>query len=149
MQISVLNNFGVMLFRQDKFDLAERYWIKARNLAQGNDYPWAKAMIEINLSDPYALKGRIKRAKNMLYDSRRYLERMGDGEGLSYANFNLSLVSVQEGRLEAAMDYFGKAEEFPLIYRSKRDERRRVLFKRIEEKGLDPSRFVYKYPIEE
>jgi tetratricopeptide (TPR) repeat protein len=149
LQISVLNNFGVMLFRQDKFDMAERYWVKARNLAQRNDFIWAKSMIDINLSDPYALKGRIKRAKNMLYESKHYLEERGDGEGVSYANFNLALVSVQEHRPDVALDYFEKAEGFPLIYKSKRDERRRVLLKRFRDQGLDPSRLVFKYPLDE
>jgi len=135
LQAITYNNMGVMFFRQGRFDFAEKNWLKARNLAHKHKLVWMKSFIEINLSDSYAKKGKIKRAKDMLRGSRKVMEEIGDMEGLSDVNFNQALVYIEEGNPNKALDFFKMTEDFPLIYNEKKMERREVFKERYQAKG--------------
>jgi tetratricopeptide (TPR) repeat protein len=135
LKMMVLNNFGVLHFRQGKEDEAVECWKKARTIAMKNDLPWMEAISSVNLSDPYARKGKTERSRQLLRSARRCLERIKDQEGLSEYNFNMALVCIEEGNRDLALHYFKQCEDFPLQYREKRMERREVINTRFMEKG--------------
>jgi len=135
LESTIILNQGVLYFRQDKLDLAERCWIKARNLARTHDFPYVKTIAEINLADFYAICGKIKKAKGLLRSARAYMERIGDWEKVTGVDFNMALVYVEEGDQEKAMRFFSRSEEFPLLNFDKWQERRDVFNERFRKKG--------------
>jgi hypothetical protein len=134
LKVMVLNNFGVLHFRQDHEKEAVECWKKVRTIAVKNDLPWMEAISYVNLSDPYAKSGKVIRSRQMLRSARRYFETINDQEGISEYNFNMALVCVEEGNQDLALHYFKKCEDFPLQYKEKRMERRNVINERFAEK---------------
>ncbi|MDG6224999.1 MAG: tetratricopeptide repeat protein [Candidatus Thermoplasmatota archaeon] len=137
LNMMVLNNVGVLHFRQGREDKAVDCWKKARTIAVKNDLKWAEAISNVNLSDTYAKEGNLKTAKEILRKSKKIFEKIDDQEGMSEYNFNMALVTVEYGNRELALDYFKRCEDFPLQYREKRVERREVINERFEKKGWE------------
>ncbi|MEA3557861.1 MAG: tetratricopeptide repeat protein, partial [Candidatus Thermoplasmatota archaeon] len=134
----LLNSYGVHLFRSGQYDLAEKKWIKCRNLSNKYNIPWMKAIAEINLADSYSRKGKIRSAHDLLRKAQKVLREIGDLEGVSGVNFNKALVYVREGKINRAYMSFEASDEFPLVYESKKKERRRVFDECLIENGYSP-----------
>ncbi len=49
----------------------------------------------------------------------------------------MALVCIEEGNRDLALHYFKQCEDFPLQYREKRIERRKVINTRFTEKGWE------------
>ncbi len=130
-----LNNQGVLFFRWGKRNLAKDSWLRSKNISIKYDLNWTYSLSIMNLSDVYAREGKFRSAKRMLNKAERFFEKIGDDEGLSGVNFNRSLLYVEEGNRNKAMSFFRRAEEFPLTYKNKREERRSVLRARFGERG--------------
>ncbi len=135
LKMMVLNNLGVLHFRKDHEEKAVDCWKRARSIAVKNELKWAEAVSNVNLSDPYAKRGMTERSRQMLRSARRYFESINDQEGVSYCNFNMTLVCIEEGNRDLALHYFKQCEKFPLQYEENRRERRDVICKRFLEKG--------------
>jgi hypothetical protein len=131
----VRNSYAVNLFRSNDYDKAEKQWIECRNLCITHDLPRMKALAEMNLSDSYSRKGQFRRAHDNLDRAQALLKEVGDLEGLSGVFFNRALVYVREGKVEKSHEAFREAESFPLVYKKKLDERRRVYNECLVENG--------------
>ncbi len=137
LKMMVLNNYGVLHFRQGREDEAVEYWKKARTIAVKNGPRWAEAVSNVNLSDPYARSGKTQRSRQMLRSARKYFEFINDQECISDVNFNMALVCIEEGNRDLALYYFKLCEDFPLQYKEKRMERCKVLNSRFVENGWE------------
>lgn len=137
LKVMVLNNFGVLHFRQDHVKEAVDCWKKVKKIAVKNQLKWAEAISNVNLSDPYARMGKTERSRQLLRSAKKHLENINDQEGISEYNFNMALVCVEEGNRDLALHYFKQCEDFPLQYREKRLERRNVINERFAEKGWE------------
>ncbi|MDG6224998.1 MAG: tetratricopeptide repeat protein [Candidatus Thermoplasmatota archaeon] len=137
LKVMVLNNLGVLYFRQGLEDKAKDRWKKARTISVREDLPWVEAICNVNLSDVYARAGQFKNAKELLSKSKQYFLSINDLEGLSGYDFNMALVCVEEGNRDLALHYFSRCEDFPLQYLKKRAERRAVLIERFERRGWE------------
>ncbi len=81
LKMMVLNNFGVLHFRQEHEEEAVDCWKRVRTIAVKNELQWAEAVSNVNLSDPYAKRGMTERSRQMLRSARRYFETINDQEG--------------------------------------------------------------------
>ncbi len=129
------NNMAVMFFRMKMATEAEYFWRKTLKISQRTNIPWARALVLTNLSDLNARNGRFRKAKKMLNEAKKIFISLGDLEGCSGVDFNMSLVFIFEDNRESALRFFDKAMRFPLRYDMKRKERWIVLKDRFEEKG--------------
>ncbi len=136
----LLNSHGVHLFRLKNFSYAEKQWKKSRDLSIKFNLPWLKAITEINLSDTYSRKGKIRTAHDLLRRAEKVLKKLNDLEGISGVHFNKALVHIREGKLTKARESFESSQEYPLLYKKKKDERREVYEKCLEENGYLPVR---------
>jgi len=136
----VRNSYGVNLFRQGNEEGAERQWIRCRDLSIKHKLPRMKSLAEINLADVYSKRGNIRRANDNLNRAYKVLKKVGDLEGISGVNFNRALVFLRAGKHDKALKAFRESEEYPLIYKQKRDERRRVFEQCWNETGHPLSR---------
>ena len=91
-------------------------------------------MTSINLADAYSLQGNPKKALRLLGKARTFLKQVGDLEGLSEVDFNMALVQIEIGNEKKALEYFERAQSFPLTYERKLNERREVFEGRSKEK---------------
>ena len=136
----LLNGFGVHLFRIGRYDLAEKKWVKCRNISNQYKLPWIKAIAEMNLSDIYSRKGKFRTAHDLLRRCEKTLKKINDLEGVSGVYFNRALVYAREGKIDEAYEFFERSEEFPLVYDNKRKERREVFNDCLRDKGYSPVR---------
>jgi len=140
LSITVLNNMGVMFFRNKQNDIAERMWRKAYRIAREKELLWAQAVIGMNLGDHIAFnKGKVKRGKDIVRNARNIMERLNDMEGISDAKFNYALVCLADGKVSLAMKHFNESMKYPILDGLKRDERIRVFNERLEYNGQNLS----------
>ena len=137
LQGMIMNNIGVNYFRWKRMDEAKDAWNSARRHCKAHDLPWIKTLCEINLSDVESKSGNILKVKKYLRSARKFMIKIGDLEGVSEVDFNLALASVTEGKKDRALYHFRKCEEFPMMYKTKQEERRMVMRERFEEKGWE------------
>jgi tetratricopeptide (TPR) repeat protein len=127
---SILNNLGVIYFRKNDIDASIILWEESRDILKGQGFKWSFHMTSINLADAYSLKGNTKRALRILGEARTFLNEVGDLEGVSEVDFNMALVQLERCDLKKAEKYYKKAEEFPLLFQRKREERKNVFMNR-------------------
>ncbi len=109
-----LNLFRILFSFFYKIQLTIYYF----PLAVKNKLKWAEAVSNVNLSDPYAKKGKTKRSRQMLRAAKKYFELINDDECVSDVNFNIALVCIEEGNRDLALYYFSRCEDFPLQYKT-------------------------------
>ena len=132
---SVLNNLGVLYFRKGETNIAMGLWKEALKIVKKIGLKWSIHMTSINLADAYSLQGNTKKALRLLGEARSFLKTAGDLEGISDVDFNMALVQIEKGDEKRSMYYFNMSEDFPLSYRMKVMEKRKVFKGRIESKG--------------
>ncbi len=135
-RVTILNNLGVQYFRNGKVKIATDLWEEALKISSRIDLPYLVSIISINLADVYALDKRFYKAEELLRNAGKILESSGDLEGLSGVDFNRSLLYVEKEEKEKALKYYNKAMSFPLTYKRKREERRKVFEGRMRAKGF-------------
>ncbi len=135
-RLTILNNLGVQYCRKENMKIATDFWEEALKISKKVSLPYVEAIISLNLADAYAQKKRFYKAEELLRNAAKVLQSVGDLEGLSGVDFNKSLVFIEKGEKKKALKYFEKAMKFPLTYKRKREERRRVFKGRMRAKGL-------------
>ncbi len=135
-RLTILNNLGVQYCRKENMKIATDFWEEALKISKKVSLPYVEAIISLNLTDAYAQKKRFYKAEQLLRNAAKVLRSVGDLEGLSGVDFNRSLVMIEKGEKEKALKYFEKAMKFPLHYKRKRKERRKVFEGRMRAKGF-------------
>ncbi len=134
LQTSLRNNLGVLHYRRNQFSLAEKQWLMAERIAKKNNILWMKAILCMNLGDLISHnKGQTRRGKERVRRARKIMESLNDMEGIADAQFNYSLVCIDEGNIKLANKYFIRSLEFPIIDEAKRNERVEVFEGRLKE----------------
>jgi tetratricopeptide (TPR) repeat protein len=135
-RLTILNNLGVQYCRKEKMKIATDFWEEALKISEKVSLPYVEAIISLNLADAYSQKKRFYKAEELLRNAAKVLKSVGDLEGLSGVDFNKSLVFIEKGEKKKALKYFEEAMKFPLTYKRKREERRRVFKGRMKAKGV-------------
>ncbi len=90
------------------------------NREHGNDMELSIALYGVGES--LALLGQKKRARGMLAESRRVAEKIGDEQGVAYADWQLAKLDMEERRwpearqrLERSREIFEKGNNLPMV----------------------------------
>ncbi|MGA1821793.1 MAG: tetratricopeptide repeat protein [Thermoplasmatota archaeon] len=133
------NNRGTCYFRMEDYQNAEKDWIKARKFAKKAQSAYCEAAILCNLSDTTAMKGKIDLAVKYLNKAFKIFKEIPDYEGMASVYYNFSLLYLESGQLENALENFRNsitvAEPLPSDFEKK--DWRKTFIQRGKDHGFD------------
>jgi tetratricopeptide (TPR) repeat protein len=120
------NNRGVYYFRKLMFDRAEEDWNKAMRYARRAGSYYSEGVIRCNLADIEAQRKHFEKSSEHLKKAREIFSERGDLEGISLVEHNASIMFLEKGDLQSALDHFILSEKVadPLPTRIEKMERR-------------------------
>ncbi len=132
LRTAVLNNLGVLYFKNGNHRAASKMWKEAMKIARREGLTWMTSIASVNLADVHSMHGKTRLALDYLRKARKVMKETGDLEGLSAVDFNMAIVQIDKGNLSLAEKYFKRSRSFPLTYEKKIAEREKAYNERLE-----------------
>jgi tetratricopeptide (TPR) repeat protein len=133
------NNLGILHFRSDDHEEAEKTWNKGLKCAKEAGSRYLQGFFLVNLADIEMLKGHYEKPKQNLDEAMEIYSEFGDFESISYVHFNYALYYLEIKEPEMAVEHLRKAESiaYPSPSEPERKEWRKVFFERVERNGFE------------
>lgn len=133
------NNIGVLYFRMEEHEEAERSWKKARRCARDIHSKFFEAIVNTNLADTAMLKGDIDKCKRYLDDAIARFQEISDYEGRAYVDLNYAFYYLEMKDLESAKEHFERALKiaYPFPSPRERKEMKNVFIERAAKNGFN------------